>query len=297
MLEQLNTDHAIDGHLHFEAGQGGLIKAVIANQYADAEIYLHGAHITHFQPQKQEPILWMSSQAQYQADGALRGGIPVIWPWFGAHPTDSNKPSHGFVRVMDWSVIKTSTTESGETIITLGLTDSETTRSLWDHPFALTLTATVGTTMQVDLTATNAGSQPFEAGAALHTYFNIGHIEQIHIAGLDGRDYLDKVTGFDRKHQDGPIHIASEVDRVYLDTDDEVVIHDKVLKRKIRVGNAGSRSTVVWNPWRERSAQIGDFPNDGYETMVCVETANAATDVRTIAPGASHTLTQIISAG
>lgn len=297
MLEQLNADHAIDGHLHFEAGQGGLTKAVIANQYADAEIYLHGAHITHFQPQNQEPLLWMSGQAHYQADAALRGGIPVIWPWFGAHPTDADKPSHGFARVMDWSVTKTSTTESGETVITLCLVDSETTKAIWDYAFALSLTVNVGETMQVALTTTNMGPQPFEAGAALHTYFNIGHIERIYISGLDGRDYLDKVTGFDRKHQDGPIHIASEVDRVYLDTDDEVVIHDEVLKREIRIGKAGSRSTVVWNPWRERSVQIGDFPDDGYETMVCVETANAATDIRTIAPGASHTLTQIISAG
>ncbi len=295
MIEQLNADHAIAEHIHFELGEGGLAKAIIANEFANAEIYLHGAHVTHFQPKGQQPILWMSRLAKYQADAALRGGIPVIWPWFGAHPSDESKPSHGFARTMEWSIAKTDVSASGATVITLTLSDTPETRMLWDHAFLLTLTLTVDTKMQVELTATNSGSGSFEAGAALHTYFKVGDIDKIHITGLDGCDYLDKVTGFDRKRQNGPIRFASEVDRIYLDTAGEALIHDEQIGRTISVAKSGSCSTVVWNPWSTRAVNIGDFPDDGYKTMVCVETTNAATDVRTIAPGSAHALTQIIS--
>lgn len=180
-------------------------------------------------------------------------------------------------------------------MLKLALADNGMTRAIWPYLFEIELTISVGTQLQVDLTSRNTGKHSFDAGAALHTYFNVGQIDNVQLEGLEGRDYLDKVTGYDRKTQQEAIHFAQEVDRIYLDTVDEVIIHDSALDRKIGVAKAGSRSTVVWNPWRTRAAAIGDFPDDGYQTMVCVETTNAADDVRTIDPGEEHTLTQIIS--
>lgn len=296
MIEQLNSNHAIEGNIRFIEGEGGLPTAVIENAHAHAKVTLHGAHVTHFQPHNQAPILWMSSQAQYRSDKALRGGIPVIWPWFGPHPTDDTKPQHGFARVSAWSVLRTEALPNGETQLALGLSDNETTRSIWPYSFELEIVITVGGSLQVDLTCRNTGAQKFDAGAALHTYFTVGHIDSVHLEGLDGRPYLDKVTGYDRKVQSGDIRFTQEVDRIYLDTDDMVTIHDAKLARQIHVSKSGSLSTVVWNPWEDRAKTIGDFPDDGYETMVCVETTNAAEDTRTIDPGANHTLTQIIRA-
>ena len=150
--------------------------------------------------------------------------------------------------------------------------------------------------MQIDLISRNTGGSTLnDLGAALHTYFNIGDITQTSVTGLDGRAYLDKVTDFSRKVQSGPIRFTGEVDRIYLDTDDTCQIIDNILNRRIQVAKMGSTSTVVWNPWQDKAQNMADFPDDGYQTMVCVETAKAANDLYSLAPGETHTLTQIVT--
>ncbi len=96
--------------------------------------------------------------------------------------------------------------------------------------------------------------------------------------------------------EDGCIAIAGEVDRIYQDSEDTVFVRDPALGRQIRVDKSGSRSTIVWNPWIEKSERLGDMGPDGYRQMVCIETANAGGDVVTLAPGQSHTLAARISA-
>jgi D-hexose-6-phosphate mutarotase len=295
MVEDLNAQFALADQLYFQMGEGGLPIAQINNPLATAEVYLHGAHITAFRPRDHEQVLWMSSLAQFQPGKAIRGGVPVIWPWFGPHATDSSKPQHGFARTVEWRVSATKALADGSTQLQLQLTDNPSTRALWPHTFELSLTISVGSELKIDLTARNTGEQTFVASGAMHSYFAIGDVTQMHIEGLAGREYIDQLDGDQIKQQTGAVRITQETDRIYFNSEDACVIHDAMLSRQIHVKKSGSRSTVVWNPWKDKAQAISDFPNEGYQNMVCIEVANAADDVVQLAPGEEHTLSQIIA--
>lgn len=295
MIDEINSRHAIPDHLRFSAGPNHMPVAMIENDHATAEIHLHGGHVTAFQPRNRKPVLWMSREATFCPPKPIRGGIPVCWPWFGTSAEHPDRPQHGFARNREWRVIRADTGTAGETILDLGLKSDPGTMELWPHAFELSLKVIVAGSLTVQLTFLNTGDSPATVAAALHTYFAVGDIAQVRIAGLDGREYHDQLDSMTVKRQNGDITIAEEVDRIYLDTEDDCVIHDAAWNRSIRVAKTGSRSTVVWNPWIEKSKRMLDFPNDGYPEMVCIETTNAARDQRTVEPGGSHTLSQTVS--
>jgi D-hexose-6-phosphate mutarotase len=193
-----------------------------------------------------------------------------------------------------WEVTGAGVGPGDTTRLRLSLSDSATTRELWPHAFQLDLVVTVGPRLEVELIAHNPGDQPYVCGGALHTYFGVGDVTRIAIQGLDGCDYLDKVESFQRKTQQGPITISGETDRIYLDTTSACTIDDPSLKRRVQITKAGSRTTVVWNPWSEKARQLADFGDEEYRDMVCVETANADQDVVTVAPGGEHRLSAVI---
>lgn len=297
MIATLNQDYGIPGEVHFTSGEGGLTKAVISNRHATAEVYLHGATVTSFQPRGQLPVLWLSPQAVFKPDKAIRGGIPVCWPWFGPHPIDKTKPQHGFARTSEWSVVGAATLPDDSTELRLHLSDTSQTRLLWPHTFRLELCVTVGMQLRVALTTQNTGSQAVQVGCALHSYFSVGDIRQVEIDGLDGCEYIDQPDGNRMKKQAGPVRIREEVDRIYLGASAECLVQDRAMGRSLRVAKSGSRSTVVWNPWSAKAAKLEDFPDEGYLAMVCVETANASDDVRTIEPGAIARIEQVVVVG
>jgi glucose-6-phosphate 1-epimerase len=168
--------------------------------------------------------------------------------------------------------------------------------ALTPHAAALevTLAVSIGAQLRVTLTTRNTGAVSISLSQALHTYFNISDIGAVRVTGLEGCEYIDKVDGGKRKLQQGAVSIGGEVDRIYLQTDADSVIDDPGLQRRIRIKHEGSRSTVVWNPWIEKAAKLGDLGPDGYRHMLCVENVNAADDARQLAPGAEHTLTAVI---
>jgi glucose-6-phosphate 1-epimerase len=295
-IDVLNAQFSIPGRLSFQSGENALPMVKIDNGLVMAEVYLHGAHITAFQPQGSEPVLWMSPLAQFQNDKAIRGGVPVIWPWFGPHAADVDKPQHGFARTAEWRVNATRALADGSTQLQLCLSDTADTHALWPYAFELSLMITVGTELNIELTAHNIGEQTFTAGAALHSYFAVGDVKQISVDGLHGCNYIDQLDGNRIKQQNNAVRIAREVDRIYTDTDTICVIHDALLSRRLHIKKTGSRSTVVWNPWNEKAKGMADFSDEGYQRMLCIETANAADDVRQLAPGETHTLSQTIAA-
>jgi glucose-6-phosphate 1-epimerase len=294
-IELLNAQFALDGHIYFQVGEGGLPVAKVDNGLAIAEVYLHGGHVVAFQPQNSEPVLWLSPLAQFQNDKAIRGGVPVIWPWFGPHATDSNKPQHGFARTAAWRVGATKALVDGTTQLQLVLNDSSVTRALWPYAFELSLTVTVGAELKIELTSRNAGEQSFTAGAALHSYFALGDVQQMHVDGLRACNYIDQLDGNEIKQQNDAVRIEQETDRIYVDTETTCVIYDAKLLRQVHIKKTGSRSTVVWNPWAEKAKAMRDFSDEGYQNMLCIETANAASDVRQLTPGETHTLSQTIA--
>ncbi len=287
---RLNHKYGIRDQLVFSEGPGGLIIAEIKNPHGEATVALHGGHILAFRPRDHAPVLWLSSKSQFKTGKAIRGGIPVCWPWFANHPTDTDKPAHGFVRTAVWSVSESEKLADGSSYLKLSISDSEETLKLWPHRFRLEINITVSDVLSVKLVTTNTDNEPFICGGALHSYFNISSIENIMNKCLEGCTYIDKFYKGRRKKQAGSVTIRRETDRIYLDTKADCIIEDNGLQRRIGISKNGSRTTVVWNPWIDKSAKMKDFGDGEYKRMVCVETTNADTDVISLAPGHTHTL-------
>ena len=293
-LAKLNHKYGIGDQLFFTEGPGGLIVAQVRNSHGEATVALHGGHIMSFQPHDQVPVLWLSSKGQFKTGKAIRGGVPVCWPWFADHPSDPDKPAHGFVRTAIWSVIESEKLADASTRLKLFISESEETIKLWPHRFQLEIDFMVSDVLRIKLISTNTDNKPFKCGGALHSYFNISSISNIMIKGLEGCPYLDKVDQGRRKVQEDSISFNGETDRIYLGTAADCIIEDSGMHRRIRISKNGSRSTVVWNPWIDKAGKMMDFGDDEFKGMVCVETANADTDVITLAPGDTHTLEGII---
>jgi len=289
-----NETFGITGQVKFIQGQSDLPIVVIENSLAHASIALQGAHLLSFQATGEAPLIWMSEDASYAPASSLRGGIPVCWPWFGPHATDESMPAHGCARTNNWKPVSSASNEDGTISMSFELIQTEKTKALCSHPLNVQLHVTVGAHLHLALETTNLGDSSFTLGQALHTYFHVGDVRKASIDGFDGTAYIDKVkSGGDygvHKIQQGAIRIASEVDRIYLNSGKRCEIIDPVLKRKIIIACEGSASTVVWNPWIDIANKMGDLGHDGYLNMLCVETTNAADDVIELAAGATHRL-------
>ncbi|MCH7866115.1 MAG: D-hexose-6-phosphate mutarotase [Myxococcales bacterium] len=295
MIEKLNAQHAIGERLKFHSGPGGLITARIETEESSGEITLHGGHVLSWTPSGQEPVLWMSESSHFRDDKAIRGGIPICWPWFGDHSSDPEKPAHGFARISLFSVERTYQLVDGGCGIEFGLGNATATSALWPEAFSLSLTVEMGKSLSVQLTMHNTSKVEATYGAALHSYLRVGDIEQVKVEGLAKAVYLDKVDGFVRKLQEGAAEISGETDRVYIETEDSLVLVDPVLKRRLRVAKRGSRTTVLWNPGADKARAMSDFDDEGYQSMLCIEAANAFDDQIDVAPGSRHTLGTEIS--
>ncbi len=295
-LDELNGRFALPGAVRFESFHGGLPVACLASAHATAKVALHGAHVLAFQPDGAAPVLWLSARSRYEAGAPIRGGMPVCWPWFGPHPSVPTLPIHGFARIEPWACAGTWALADGVTRLALRLAGAADSRPGWSHPFDLQLVVTLSAALEVELIATNTGTQPFACSAALHSYFAVSDVTSVKVHGLEGCRYLDTVPVPPAEGvQHGPVTIGAEVDRAYFDTAATCTIEDPGLRRNIRIAKRGSLSTVVWNPWIAKAARMPDFGDDEYPGMLCVETANAREDARTLAPGESHSLVAEIS--
>ncbi|MDX8413781.1 MAG: D-hexose-6-phosphate mutarotase [Mariprofundales bacterium] len=290
-LQALNAEFAITDEVHFIHGEGGLPVAVVSNGLGKASIALQGAHLLSFQAKGEQPLIWMSDDATFAPGKSLRGGIPICWPWFGPHSSDSSLPGHGPARTNLWLPTATASLNDGTTRISFTLEQTKTVRKICAHPLQVQLHITVGSELSLTLETTNLGDTPYMLGDAFHTYFRVGDLRQVQISGLEGCRYLDKVDNMTEKEQLGSLSITSETDRIYLDTKGKCTIVDPVMQRRIIINSAGSASTIVWNPWLTLANTMGDLGENGYLKMLCVETANAASDCIHLAAKATHCLT------
>jgi D-hexose-6-phosphate mutarotase len=290
--QQLNTQFGIDGQLGFREHDSGLVIAEISNPQATASLCLQGAHLMTWQPRNQSvPVVWLSRDAKLAAGKSIRGGVPVCWPWFGAHASEPGFPAHGYARTVPWQVVESGVEPNGATHLTLRLVESEKLRAQWPFSCTLDLTVIVGEALRMELSTENTGEAGFVISEALHAYFQIGDIGAARVSGLAGCDYWDKVGGSTLKRQDGAIQFAGETDRVYINTAAGCVIEDDRLKRRIHVAKSGSLSTVVWTPWTAKADRMGDMGQpDGWREMLCVESANAIDNIVHVAAGTRHTL-------
>ncbi len=289
----LNNEFSLavaNNNLHIKSGKGDIPIIEVENIHASAMISLQGAHILSWIPKNEEEVIWLSDDASFAPGQSVRGGIPICWPWFGAHETNDSFPAHGFARTTDWQIISTEALADGTTRISFTTQATVKTQSMWPADTTVQYQLTIGKKLELELITHNNSQQPITISQALHTYFKVGDISKVYLHGLNDTDYLDKPDNFKRKHQQGPITISEEVDRIYLDTASDCVIEDKALNRNIIIIKCGSHSTVVWNPGKEVADKMGDLGAEGYKNMLCVESSNAADDVVTIEPGKAHQL-------
>jgi glucose-6-phosphate 1-epimerase len=290
----LNKTYGSPGRLIFREGPTGQPVLSLADSRGTCEIALYGAHVLSYQPAGQSPVLWLSKSAERIAVGqAIRGGIPVCWPWFGAHPGDARLPAHGFARTRRWRLLGTAY-DSRQTGARLQLTHDAETLALWPHAFRLEMSITVGDALTVELTTTNKGDAPFTVSQALHTYLLVQEIGAVRVLGLENTAYHDVSPAARDGRQHGAILVGEETDRVYQKTAGEVTLVDPGYGRRIVIGKRGSHTTVVWNPWIEKAGRLSDMAPDDYRRFICIETANAESDTVTLEPGAEHVISATI---
>lgn len=274
----------IPGHLALAEGNGGLPKLLVTTPFSTAEIYRHGAHVTAFTKGGEPPLLFMSAAGNFARDKAIRGGVPIIFPWFGPR---EGVPAHGFARTVEWDLKQTQLLPDGSVQVRFGLPAVKS----YDVEYIVT----VGATLTLELVVGNTGDKETSFEACLHTYFHIGSIDTVSITGLKGTEYLDKVKNTLALEEEDSIRITAETDRVYFDTTATTEIIDPTLGRTIRVEKSGSRSTVVWNPWIAKSKAMDDFGDDEYPGMLCVESGNVGRNKITLPPCGRTTLKVVVS--
>lgn len=260
---------------------------------ATASIALHGAHLISYTPTGQKAVIFTSESAVYKEGKAIRGGIPICWPYFNAHPTEADFPAHGIARNRFWELLSIESSGDGHTLI-FEMPIDEKDHNLIGGRCKLTVSFEIADTLKISLTSTNTGSCDLSVGGALHSYFQIGSITTSPVSGLDSVSHLDTLTDETSMH-DGLIKIAREYDRVFLPSAHAVTIHDQSNHREIIVTKENSHATTVWNPWIDKSAAMADLGNEDYLSFLCVEAINWKEDLRSIAPGESHSLIQQVS--
>ncbi|MEM9356294.1 MAG: D-hexose-6-phosphate mutarotase [Pseudomonadota bacterium] len=270
-------------------------SVAIQNARCLGRVSIRGGQVLGWQPNGHSSILWLSPGAIFSPGKSIRGGVPICWPWFGDHPTDPLKPSHGFARLRDWRLEGVQNT-SDATIVSLRLPAHQHDQDLWPYGSRPTLNIALADTLSLRLTLTNSDAAPLTISQALHTYFTISDIGAVRISGLDGKTYYDKVTNTHDHLQSGDVSFDGELDRIYRHAEGEIELNDPGLKRSILINQTGGKSIVVWNPWIEKAGRLEDMgPPASYRSMVCIETGSIAEDSITLEPGATHTLETTIA--
>ena len=288
-MKKFEIVHTIEVEKSKNAGE----KIIIKNKFAEAEIYLLGGHLTHFQPKGEEKVIFDGKESYILPPKSAHFGIPICWPWFGPHPDDNSKPQHGFARNMLWTLTETVILNNGYTQVTLSLQETEKTLLLWPHTFKLDLIFTIGKTLQVKLITYNTSDKNMMITQALHSYFYIEDITNIEIKGVENTTFIDQLDENKVKIETSALQFTQKLDRIYIPTTSTCEIADPLLKRKLIIEKEHSNTTTIWNPWEENG--LHDLPNEKYKKFVCIEAVNAKEDSQILQPGQTYSLSQNIS--
>ena len=330
MINELIREFSIADELTFAEISPGFPVIKINNIHASATISLYGGQLLEYKPHDQaEEVIWLSDQAVYKKNKAIRGGIPICWPWFGdfdeqdfllaegtspvedsiqvedstqvedSIQVEDSTPAHGYARITFWEVQSTQRLSDGGTQVVLHMPCQEKCQQFkTSHEYFecdLTLTITVSKNLKLDLLTVNQGQQFAPLSEALHSYFTVSDIQKINILGLEQMTYLDKLNSGQSCLQETSLQFKSETDSVFVDTDGEIHLIDQALNRKIIITKENSKSTVIWNPWQEKASFMGDMPEQGWQSMVCIEPANVHNNKILLGPGQTHQLSTLIA--
>ena len=266
--------------------RGPLAEVHVDSSLCAASVLEQGAQLLRFRPSDGTDILWVSPRASFLAGKAVRGGIPLCFPWFGPHPSRTDLPQHGFVRTTP-AAFGGSRARGDKVDLRFSREADQDTHWAFPHEFHAEIRFLLGEDLGMEIEVRNDDDDPFSYELALHTYFRVSDVEDVRLRGLENAPFVDKVRGGVQMAAEGVgLALRGEVDRVYTSSDD-VRIEDKGLGRVLTVSKRGSGSTVVWNPGRERAAAMADV-GDAWREFVCVEVGNIGAERVTLAPGETH---------
>ncbi|EKG29816.1 D-hexose-6-phosphate mutarotase [Pseudomonas avellanae] len=271
-------------------------------RHGEAELLVaqQGAHILSYQVAGQPPLVWLNEEAPFKKGKAIRAGMPICWPWFGnleRNPQsvqamrDSSEPAkaHGEVRALDWQLLGIGA-DGDALLVEFVLPEAEGHLPGWPHNVALKLSIRLDHALNVSLVSYNCGAEPVTFSQALHTYFAVSDVRQVSVEGLDGLRYIETLANWEEREQTGDLTFTGETDRIYQNTPGVLSIVDPEWQRRIHIRSTGSKSAILWNPWIEKTGKFTDMAADGWQRMVCVETANVLDDVVTLVPDQMHVL-------
>jgi len=272
----------------------------IRHGQAELLVAQQGAHILSYQVAGQPPVIWLNDEAVFKTGKSIRAGVPVCWPWFGNFERNPQSvkamrvsqdpaPAHGLVRAMDWALGGIEA-EGDSLKVEFLLPYPEGGLPGWPHQVDLKLSIRLDEQLHISLTSQNQSAETVTISQALHSYFAVSDVRQVHVEGLNGLSYIETLEDWATKSQSGDLRFTGETDRIYLNPPTKLSIVDPAWERRIELTSTGSRAAVIWNPWIDRAAAFSDMADDGWQRMLCIETANVMDDVVALAPGASHTL-------
>jgi glucose-6-phosphate 1-epimerase len=298
-VAELDHQLGIPGVARISEGNSGLARVQITGAFGEGEMYLHGAHVTSWKPAGNEEVLFVSTKSRWEEGQAIRGGIPICFPWFRGKSDDPHAPAHGFVRTKTWQIESIVGNKNGENengvAVTMFTQSDEHTRKWWPGEFRLVHRVTFGSELRLELTCINTGTTPFRFEEALHTYNRIANIQDARVLGLDRVNYLDNTESNKEKTQRGDVVIASPTDNAYCNTQTEVDLLDANKKRGIRLRKEYSLSTVVWNPWSEGAARLQDLGDGEWRQFLCVEASNILDAAIHLVPGQEHRMSAVLT--
>jgi glucose-6-phosphate 1-epimerase len=292
-INDLNDRFAIPKIARIVAGNGGLPKVQITSPSASAEIYLHGAQVTSWQPAGSSEVIFLSEHSRWEVGRAIRGGIPICFPWFRAKADNPQAPAHGFVRTKTWQ-LESVTHDHNSVVVTLATQTDEQSRIWWPHECRVVHRITIGQELQLELIVSNTGPTPFQFEEALHTYHCVGDVENLSISGLDRVAFLDNHDSNHEKRQHGDVHLTGATDNAYINTQDTVEIIDPTLHWRIHLTKQNSLTTIIWNPGKEDAAKLADLGDSEWRQFTCVEASNILRAAVTLTPDQQHTMQAII---
>lgn len=273
-----------------------------ATRHGTAIVALHGAQILSWVPTGHRDVFWLSP-IERPAPAAIRGGVPICWPWFGKQGMPIGAMQHGPVRNRPWEVVGVQVDSSERISITFAPSPATTP----DDPLARfathlqpTLRIDLGEALVQTLQTRNTGSEPFALTQALHSYFAVHDATQVQVAELAGLHYDDKLSNATRQSQHGSFTLDTACDRIYEHATSapshHCTLQDPSWQRRIHITTQGSQSLVVWNPGEAQAHTMADVPGGAWRKFICMEAANAGIDVVTLMPGAQHRITQTLVA-
>lgn len=292
-LNSLNDLYGNAKRIYFELANGKYPLVNICNDAASAAISLYGAQVLSYAPREKFPVIWLSQATEFEDGQPLRGGIPVCWPWFGAHPDNEQMPSHGFLRLLSWQLKSIVEINGKTTEVKFTLTEKAVPRVFSSPPFNAELCVMVGKNLFVSLEIVNTGLAPMIFTAGLHSYLRVGDIKQTKLMGVDGHLCFNKESGKE-EIQCGDLTFSGLTTRIYRNTT-AASVYDPVLKRSIEVGVKGGNSIVVWNPGPEAAEKFPGFASKEGQNMLCVEAVNPRGCEINLKPGSSHMLSTVIA--